>query len=145
MIFLDAGPLIALFYETDPFNEAAVEGFEKLERSERPVFTTTHCITEAIAVLSILPKSNFRLAAQAGLEILEWPLEVVRASIEEERRALRLMESYAGHEASFVDCLSFILMDARGTRTAFTFDESHFVTLRKLKPWVPIPARKPAP
>ena len=139
MIFLDAGPMIALFYRDDPFHEAARAGFERLEKADRSVFTTTHCVTEAIAVLSALPPSNFLRAARAGLEILQWPIEVVRASTEEERRALRLMESYAELGASFVDCLSFVLMDARGTQMAFTFDRDHFVTLRKLKAWVPIP------
>ncbi len=138
MIFLDSSAIIAHFNEADVFSEAAKAGFEKLERSDEPVLTTSACVTEALARLARWT-GDYRMAARSGMEILEWPIEIVRPGPVEERRALVLMESYAEREVSFVDCVSFVVMDARGCRTAFTFDEEHFVKLRKLKPWVPIP------
>ena len=119
---------------------AAVEGFARLEKSESPVFTTSHCVVEVVSVFASTTK-DFGRAARAGREILDWEIEIVRPSPTEERRALALMETYADSRVSYVDCLSFVAMDARGARTAFTFDAEHFVKLRKLKPWVPIPRR----
>jgi predicted nucleic acid-binding protein len=61
----------------------------------------------------------------------------------DERRALKLMESYARRKVGYVDCVSFVVMEARAMRVAFTFDRAHFVKLRKLETFIPIP-RRPA-
>jgi uncharacterized protein len=138
VVFLDAGPLVAYFHESDVFHRAALAGFAALERSEGGVFSTSLCVAEAVTVLARATGDHLA-AAHAGRKILEWQMEIARPTLAEERRALALMETYAEKRVSYVDCVSFVLMDARGTRTAFTFDEDHFVKVRKLKTWVPIP------
>lgn len=141
MIFLDTGALIAFFDEADPFRASALEGFDKLERSSERAFTTPLIVAETLAALA-QDTGDFRRTAHIGLNLLEWEVEIVRPTPVDERRALVLMESYAEKRVGYVDCLSFVVMDARGSRTAFTFDETHFVKVRKLKPWVPIPEKK---
>ena len=141
MIFVDSGAIIARLYARDPFHEEAVAGFEKLERSDEGAFTTPLCIAESLGVLA-RATNDFRRTAHRGLDIMGWTLEVVRPTAVEERHALLLMESYADEQVGYVDCVSFVVMDARGSRTAFTFDAEHFVRIRKLRPWVPIPKKK---
>lgn len=138
MIFVDSGALVGYLHAEDPFHPAAAKGFAKLAASSERAFTTPLCMAETLAVLA-RETGDFGGVARAGMEILTWELEIVRPSAREERRALMLMESYAAHEVGYVDCLSFAVMDARGSTTAFTFDEEHFVKVRKLAPWVPIP------
>lgn len=137
MIFLDSAAIVAYLNEDDAFHAAALEGFSKLGRSQERVFTTSLCVVEAVTVLA--RAGDYGRAARAGREILEWDLEIVRPTLAEERRALALMETYAEKKVGFVDCVSFVVMEARESRTAFTFDAERFVKLRKLKTWIPIP------
>ena len=137
MIFLDSGAMIALYHEADPFREAAIDGFARLEQSDETVATTPLCIAETLSVLGQM--TDHASTARIALEILDWDMEVIRTTLAEEKRAARLMESYSAKRVGYVDCISFVVMDARATRTAFTFDAEHFVKVRKLKTWVPIP------
>lgn len=138
MIFLDSGPIIAYFNAGDRFHAAAAKGFERLGRSEERVVTSSLCVAEAVGVLA-RDTGDYGRAAKAGMDVLQWEMDVVRPTLADEKRALKLMETYASREVSYVDCLSFAIMDARGMRVAFTFDEAHFVKLRKIKRWVAIP------
>jgi predicted nucleic acid-binding protein len=139
---MDSGAMIARFYPDDPFHAAAVEGLARLDRADEVVVTSILCVAETTAVLS--QRAGHGPASRAALELFDWEMQIVQPSSVEAKRAARLMESYADKGASFVDCVSFVLMDARKINTAFTFDEEHFVKLRKLKPWVPIPRSKRA-
>src|SRR5687768_12598816 len=146
MIFLDTGPMIAYLNEGDRFYKAAEAGFEKLALSNETAFTTPLCIAEVVARIAV-EAGDYLMAAHIGMTLLDWPIEIGRPTLAEEGRALVLMESYAQarRRVGYVDCVSFVMMDARGSRTACTFDAEHFVELRELKPWVPIPkTSKPA-
>jgi predicted nucleic acid-binding protein len=138
MVFVDTGAIVAYFDADDPFHAAACEGFARLERLEEGAFSSNLCVAEAVIVLA-RGLDDFGRAARAGLDIVGWDMELVRPTPAEERRALLLMESYAEKRVGLVDCVSFAVMDSRGARKAFTFDHEHFVKLRKLTPWVPIP------
>lgn len=141
MIFVDSGAIIACLDVLDPFHDAAVEGFARLDDSNEAAFTTSACLVEVVNATA--REHDYLSAARSGLELLTWEMEIVRPTAVEERRALVLMETYAGKKVGLVDCISFVVMDARQSRTAFTFDHEHFVKVRKLSTWVPIRAKPP--
>jgi len=65
------------------------------------------------------------VAARFLEELLGSTTIFVRVRALDERRARDIIDRYADKDFSFVDALSFVVMDRLGIRYAFTFDQ-HF-------------------
>lgn len=80
-------------------------------------------------------KSTYEFAAARADAIYNSiELEVVRPDREDELSALELFGKYSDQSVSFTDCVSFVMMDKLGIKSAFTFDRHFRVAGFKTEP-----------
>jgi predicted nucleic acid-binding protein len=129
VIFLDTGFVFALVYADDVHHTRVREVFDRYR--DRPladfVLTTNHVVAETVTLLRKKAGSDSRvrhaLAARTGERMLAGVFgEVHHATVEEERAALAYFAKHQDKVYSFVDCLSFVMMERLGIREAFTVD-----------------------
>jgi predicted nucleic acid-binding protein len=129
LIFLDTGFLFALFVEGDANHGRVRQVFEDYRGRclQDLLLTTNHVLAETVRLLRKRghPDSRVRhgLAVSVGQQLLAGTLaELHRASEEEEREALAYLAKHQDQDYSFVDCLSFVVMDKRGITEALAVD-----------------------
>ena len=138
MIFIDAGAFVGFYVPSDPFHAAALRGWERIARTGQAVFTSSLCVAEAVTVLGRASR-DFAWAADVGEKILALDaLEIHAPTRADLARATARMRATAARRIGLVDCLSFVLMEARRVDVAFTFDREHFVKAAKFRAWEPI-------
>ena len=139
MIFLDTGFLFALFVEGDDHHDRVRQVFEGFRgrRLQELLLTTNHVVAETVTLLRKKghpdPRVRHGLAVSVGEQLLAGTLgRVHRTSEEEERAALDYLAKHQDQDYSFVDCLSFFLMDKLGIKEALTVDSdfTHRFTAR---------------
>lgn len=129
MIFLDTGFLFALFVEGDDDHGRVQEVFERFrgQRLQDLLLTTNYVVAETVTLLRKRghPDSRVRhgLAVSVGEQLLAGILgRVHRASADEEGAALVYLAKHQDQDYSFVDCLSFVVMDALAITGALAID-----------------------
>jgi len=120
-IFVDTGAWFARLVPSDPDHPAAREWFGQ---NTHPLITTDYVVDELLTVLKV--RGEFQRALEAGLSLfsgdvcdLEW---VTPADV---REAWLVFSAFRDKEWSFTDCVSRVVMERLGTKTAVAFDE-HF-------------------
>lgn len=129
MIFLDRGFLFALFY-ADDVNHSRVRDLLETYRGRALadfVITTNHVVAETVTLLLRKagpdPRARHELAVRVGEQLLAEVFgQVHYATVEDERAALAYLGRHQDKDYSFVDRLSFVLMDRLGIREALTVD-----------------------
>ena len=123
-VFLDTAYAIALSVESDEHHEQAEELAEQLE-AEQTLLVTTQAVLLEIG--NALSKKRYRKAAVELLDALgqDPQVEIVTLTEELYEQALELYRSRPDKEWGLVDCVSFVVMPARGLTEALTTDE-HF-------------------
>jgi predicted nucleic acid-binding protein len=119
-VLWDSSAILALLDADDADHERAVGAARTVASERRPSFITNYIEAEAHALL--LRKLG-RVIAREWL--LGGGLPVLRALPHEEERARALLGRYTDKDWSLCDAISFAVLEARGARTAFTFDQ-HF-------------------
>ncbi len=130
MIFLDTGFLFAYVSERDK-DHARVNEVLEAHRGERLadfLLTTNHVVAETITLVRKRghrdPGIRHDQAVKLGRQLLAGLFgEVHQASAAEEREAFAYFERQRDKNHSFVDCLSFVVMEQRGIREAWAVDE----------------------
>jgi len=129
VILLDTGFVFALVYANDVHHARVIEVLDQYRG--RPladfVLTTNHVIAETVTLVrkkaGADPRGRHALAVRTGQQLLAGTLgQVHHATAEEERAALAYLARHQDKDHSFVDCLSFVLMERLGIREAFTVD-----------------------
>jgi len=129
VIFLDTGFVFALVYRDDVNHARVREVFDRYR--DRPlagfVLTSNHVVAETVTLLrkraGADPRTRHALAVQVGQQLLAGTFgQVHRATAEEEHAALAYLAKHQDKDYSFVDCLSFVLMERLGIREAFAVD-----------------------
>jgi hypothetical protein len=117
------------FVEGDDDHRRVQEVFEGFrgQRLEDLFLTTNHVIAETVTLLRKRghPDSRVRhgLAVSVGEQLVAGVLgHVHRATGDEERAALAYLAKHQDQNYSFVDCLSFVVMDALGITEALAID-----------------------
>lgn len=123
-VFLEAAYAIALAAPSDQLHTRAVALAQRLE-SDRSRIVTTQAIVLQIG--NALAKRRYRAAAVALLSSLDADpsIEVVPLSSELCAEAFDLYRGRPDKEWGLIDCVSFVVMKARGLTEALTADE-HF-------------------
>ena len=139
MIFLDTGFVFALVYADDIHHARVREVLEKYRGRALAdfVITTNHVVAETVTLLRMKagadPQARHALAVRTGQRLLAEVFgQVHRATPDEEVAALAYLARHRDQDYSFVDCLSFVIMERLGIREAFTVDghfTHHFVAL----------------
>lgn len=147
MIFLDTGFVFALFVEGDAHHERVHEVFDahRGRPLEDLVLTTNHVIAETVTLLRMKghpdPAVRHGLAVDVGEQLFSGTLgRVHRATEDEERAALGYLAKHQDQRYSFVDCLSFVVMERLGIGVAWSVDK-HFTHRFTAAPG-PLPERR---
>ena len=123
-VFLDAAYAIALSSPADQFHSIAVSLAEQLETAGTHMVTTPAVLLEIGNALAKL--QHRRAAAQLLASLCSDPnVEIVPFSDQLFAQGLELFSERPDKEWGFTDCVSFVIMRARGIMGALTTDE-HF-------------------
>ncbi len=121
MIFVDSGAFVAWYVRNDRHHEKAVREWRVLGATGEKCVTSSLVISESMTLVG--RRAGYRFAAERGRGLLESRLlEILRPSAADELAALDYFEKFADQEASFTDCVSFVLMKAHRIRRVFGFD-----------------------
>jgi predicted nucleic acid-binding protein len=144
VIFLDTGFVFGLVYKNDVNHARVLEVFERYRTQPLADFvvTTNHVIAETVTLVRKKagpdPQVRHALAVETGQQMLAGTFgQVHRVTVEEEHAALAYLAKHQDQTYSFVDCLSFVVMERLGIREAFTCDRHfthRFVALPGPKP-----------
>ena len=122
MTFLDTGFLFALVSERDAHHPRVVEVFRTLKgvRLADHLLTTNHVIAETI---TLTRKIGHEKAAALGEQLYAERLACIHwATPDEERAAFDYFKRHQDQTYSFVDCLSFVVMEKIGIQEALAVD-----------------------
>jgi len=123
MVFVDTSFFFALASPGDPDHERVREVFETFDRGRLPHLwlTTNHVVFETITLARKL--DGHRAAVRIGARLYREVLARIHwATAEEEKKAFDYLAKYQDKDYSPVDCLSFVVMEARGIQEALTLD-----------------------
>jgi predicted nucleic acid-binding protein len=122
MIFLDTGAFLARYFARDANHGRAVKIWKTLDRA--PLLTSNHVLDETITLLG--RRAGYTFAAERAERFYSsQAMQILYPGPEEEVEAILWLRKFADQEASFTDCVSFVLMKRHHISTAFTFDR-HF-------------------
>lgn len=130
MIFLDTGFLYALI-DADDANHARVREVLEAERGNPlrdSVLTTNHVLAETLTLLRKRGKQDARTrharAVDVGRRLYAGAFgRIHQVSDEEERAAFEYFSRHSDKLYSFVDCVSFVVMEKLGIEVAWAVDE----------------------
>jgi predicted nucleic acid-binding protein len=119
---IDTGALVALKRSSEREHAPAATTLRALvERGVRLV-ATNYIFAETYATL--LSRTGRWMAFAWGADMRAGVgIDFVRVDTETEDAAWKILESHADKDWSYVDAVSFALMEREGIGTAFTFDE----------------------
>jgi predicted nucleic acid-binding protein len=122
-VFFDSSAYLALLDATDENHTAAAELLNRLADARYRPFTTNAMVFESYSlILSALGRDQalrFLTGLEAGNTV------IVRVGASDEQRAKEILHKYDDKDFSFVDALSFAIMERLRIPVAFTFDQ-HF-------------------
>jgi uncharacterized protein len=122
VIFLDTGFLFALISAKDEHHVRALEVFQKLKTDDPAdrLLTTNHVVAETI---KLVRRIGHEEATKIGDRLYsENPARIYWATPDEERAAFTWFKRYRDQTYSFVDCLSFVVMEKLNIREALAVD-----------------------
>jgi predicted nucleic acid-binding protein len=122
VIFIDTGFLFALISENDIQHERVVGVFRSVRRSgfEKQILTTNYVVAETITLTRRLGHAE---AVRLGERLYSERLAQIHwVTPDEERAAFEYFKRYKDKKYSFVDCLSFVVMEKLGIREALAVD-----------------------
>ncbi|MGE0494118.1 MAG: type II toxin-antitoxin system VapC family toxin [Vulcanimicrobiota bacterium] len=123
-LFVDTAGWLAVFNPRDTYHRPAADFYRAALRNYRRLLTTNLVVGETYALL------GRRRGVAVGLRFLEVlsqspKLEKLCSTPPLEEAAREWLSKYRDQDFSFVDAVSFALMQERGIAAAFTFD-GHF-------------------
>jgi predicted nucleic acid-binding protein len=122
VIFIDTGAFVGRYLVRDQHHRDATRSWKRVGKEQ--LFTSNLVLSETITLLGRWTRPGF--AAERARSLLRSErLRILRSGLQDELDAVDLLEKFADQKASFVDCVSFVLMRKRGIERVFTFDR-HF-------------------
>jgi predicted nucleic acid-binding protein len=122
MIFLDTGFLFALISSSDEHHDRVVAVFQSFHGAKLRdhILTTNHVIAETI---TLARRIGHQEASRLGDRLYgEKVASIHWATPEEERAAFEYFKRHRDQTYSFVDCLSFVVMEKLGIHEALSVD-----------------------
>jgi len=130
-LFVDTGAWVAIIDPGDQYHGAASTYYRQVFGSRVRFVTTNLVIAETYTLL------RRRLGHKVAMHFLELlkaspRLLKVQSTPEVEATAEGILSEYDDQELSYVDAVSFVVMQAQGLQMAFAFDH-HFETMGFLR------------
>ena len=126
-VFVDTGAWIALALTRDPLHVRAREAWERLMETSARLFTSVPVVLETFTFLDRQARRDVAIAWKDSLEKIQG-LRVLACSSGEVKEAWKYFARPDLHKLSAVDATSFVLMNHRSMRLAFSFDH-HFASV----------------
>lgn len=124
-VFLDTGYLIALEAADDQYHDAAVQHWRGFTAQLPPLVTTSYVFDEVVTFFN--SRNRHAKASEIGDRLLRSPtVQLVHVDQVLFYDAWRYFTHHTAKSYSLTDCVSFLVMEQFGIRTALTFDQ-HFV------------------
>lgn len=125
-VFVDTGAWLALADSNDGLHEAAVAAYPLILQKDTRLVTTNLVIGETYNLI------RRRLGHSPAIRFLQSlrvspRLDKYYSTAEWEKAAEHLLQRYADQDFSFVDAVSFAMMQSEEISQAFAFDK-HFLT-----------------
>jgi predicted nucleic acid-binding protein len=122
VIFLDTGFVFALISTKDEHHERVLEVFRKLKTNSpaNRLLTTNHVVAETITLVRRIGHAEaIRIGDRLYSERLA---RIYWATPDDEREAFIWFKRYQDQTYSFVDCLSFVVMEKLAIHEALALD-----------------------
>jgi predicted nucleic acid-binding protein len=124
-VFVDTGYLIALEAVDDQHHNAALQHWRGLTTQLPPLVTTSYVFDEAVTFVN--SRNQHGKASEIGNRLLLSPtVQLVHVDEALFFDAWQYFTQHADKSYSLTDCISFVVMERFGIRTALAFDQ-HFV------------------
>jgi predicted nucleic acid-binding protein len=120
-VFIDTSAVLALLVATDRAHALAAQAWQRLEREEAPLLTTSYVLVETYALLDRRVGPD---AVRRFRDEFEPLMEIVWVGAAEHRAGLDRCDA-GPRGLSLVDAVSFVVARARGIVRTFAFD-NHF-------------------
>ncbi len=121
MIFVDTGPWFALFVPNDSDHGSAKSWYET---NTEPLVTSDYVVDEVLTLFKV--RGELRRGIEVGRRLLEEEIsELEWVTKIDVKKAWALFQSHDDKGWSFTDCVSRVMMERLGIKTAFSFDD-HF-------------------
>ena len=122
IVFADTSGLFAFLVQDDYMHVRAKAVFQSFAEDSTQLLTSSYVLVETTALL------QRRVGVDAVLEFhnkIQPLLDVIWVDDHWHEKAINRLIALNQKKVSLVDCLSFIIMEAREINTAFSFDK-HF-------------------
>ena len=124
-VFLDTGYVIALEAADDQHHDVAVQHWRGFTTQLPPLATTSYVFDEVVTFFN--SRNQHAKAGEIGNRLLRSPtVQLVHVNEALFYDAWRYFTQHSDKSYSLTDCVSFIVMERLGIRTALAFDQ-HFV------------------
>ena len=135
-VFLDTGAFLALADEDDKYHSAATPAYTELLQGKAQLLTSNFVLCETYTLI------RFKVGHRAAVEFMksfgQTGIKILRVSEAIEQTAKMIFMRYDDKDFSFVDCISFALIDHYRLDHALAFD-SHFRQYRFKRTVVVLP------
>lgn len=122
-VLVDSDGWIALYLPNDALYEKAAAIYERLERQEKKLVTTSAVIEETVTVLS--HRSGQALARQFFSALRRSNIPIIPIDESLRRKALDLFMEQKKRGTSFVDCSNVVVMKYFDIPKIFSFDKAY--------------------
>ena len=124
-VFLDTGYVIALEAADDQHHDVAVQHWRGFTTQLPPLATTSYVFDEVVTFFNT--RNQHAKAGEIGNRLLRSPtVQLVHVNEALFYDAWRYFTQHSDKSYSLTDCVSFMVMERLGIRTALAFDQ-HFV------------------
>lgn len=126
-VLVDSSAFLALAERRETDHREAQAIAARLQAAKWELVTTNYLLAEAHALLLSRLGVQFatRFLHQIRASGTSGATRIIRATPEDEDRAVAIITTYQDKDFSFTDAVSFAVMERLGIRYAFTFDH-HF-------------------
>jgi len=124
MVFLDTGYLLALELANDQNHQAAADHWKQVAGAAPALVTTSYVFDEIVTFFN--SRGFHEKALEVGNSLLQSAaIELVHVDEGLFEAAWEYLQRHQDKRYSLTDCVSFLVMERFGIKTAFTFDR-HF-------------------
>jgi len=121
--FIDSSAFIGQTCASDQYHKAARKISKRLRKEHSIGVTTDYVLSETLTFLSLrvghYAAIKFFEAIQATVNLI-----IVYTTKKDFERAMEIFKQYQDKDFSFVDCMSFAIMNQQNLSQAFTFDQN---------------------